>query len=325
MGSVLGTLGQSYRITKDALGYIFSYPKMLVPTLVIKVFYVAGYLAILIYTPLLDVVLGEVGLSLMEILLILYLTIVYFRFFEGLIALVTLQLVKQQSENYKMSLLKAIWRTLVHSLLKTFPIILFWSVIEFVIAVVFAIIKGLLRGKDGDDTMLSRAADRTQRLLNNMLDRVSLLSFPAIVWDNMRTIAAIKEGLTIFKGRFGVIFSGTIIGGLFYLVMSIPAAVVFFLGAYFEFLNIYVLVGIFIYALVIWSIKFLIEVLFSTKIYLWHRAWSNARLKAIKEGKEEPEITDIPQPNLLTGYSSVFLDVKFKRDKDQGPEPMSQY
>ncbi|MGM0436289.1 MAG: hypothetical protein ACQEQA_04490 [Bacillota bacterium] len=324
MGSILDALGQSYRITKDALNYIFSHPKMLVPTFLIKVLYVAGYFAILLFTPLREMVLGEAGLSLLEMLLILYLTIVYFRFFEGLIALVTLHLVKQQSEEHTMSLLKALGGTLGQSLLRAFPIILFWAFIEFFIAVVFAFIKAALRGKDGNSNpLLEGTANRTQRFLNNMLDRVSMLSFPVIIWDKKGTLTAIKESMAIFKSKVGVVLGGAIIGRLFYLLMAVPAAIVFFAADYFGVVSGPLLIGIVVYALVIWSIKYLIEVLFTTKIYLWHRAWSNARIEAYRKGETEPNLEDIPQPNLLSGYSSVFLDVKF--NKDSGPEPMSQY
>lgn len=327
MGSILDTFTRSYRITKDALGYVISHPKMLVPTFLIKVVYVFGYIGIIFFTPVGDMIFGNADISLLELLLILYLSIVYFRFFEGLATLVTLHLVKQQSEDYKMSLLKAVGATLRYALLKTFPIILFWSAIEFVIAVVFAFIKSLLRGKDGDsDSVLSQWASRTQRFLNNMLDKVSVLSFMVIIWDRKKTFHAVKESTAIFKSRFGLVFSGTIVGGLFYLVMALPAGVALFVASYFELISGGFLIGLIIYALVIWSIKYLVDVLFTTKVYLWHRAWSKARYEAYEKGEAEPEIEDIPQPDLLSGYSSVFLDVKFKKDREpDGPEPMIQY
>ena len=312
-----------YRTTIDSLKYIIRHPKLMIPTFLIKIVDLAIIVWFFGFTTLGQNIRNDLeSFAFWQLLLIGYFMIVSIRLIEGIATMITLSLVKQNDQENNMSLFKALIETFKSSLWLAFPVILFWALVEFIIILIFSGLSMLLnRGnKGGKKSFAQRTLDRKRKLIQKMLKMVGLFSYPIIIWEKKTPWRAIKESLNMFKSRFGVIISGISFIGFLILLMWIPPVTLLFIAAIFEFMNLAILIGIFIYMMLMWSLKYLIETLFITKVYLWYRAWEKACEEAEASGKPTPSLNDIPKPNLLFGYSDILLDEQIS--EAEAPEPM---
>ncbi len=312
-----------FRTTMDSLKYLLSHPKLIVPTFFIKIVDIVLFVWFFGFTSLGNRILDDTAsFAVWQLFLIAYLMLVTVRLIEGIATMMTLSMVKQNDQTYKMGFFKALVETLTSSLWLALPVILFWALIEFIIHLVFAAISAMLNrdNKRSGKSMAQRALDRKRRFIQRMIKLVSLFSYPIVVWDKKPFFRAIKESFAMFKSRFGVILTGTSFLGFLIALMWLPPFIIVMIAGYFEFLNLGIVIGLFVYMVLLWSIKYLIETLFITKVFLWYRAWQKACDEAKEKGKEIPSLNEIPKPDLLYGYSDILLDDQIK--EAEAPEPM---
>ncbi|MFW6298207.1 MAG: hypothetical protein ACOC14_00875 [Bacillota bacterium] len=320
--SIKNSIKNGFHITLDVFKYIKAHPKILVPIIGIKLLYVSIPVVLLVYTTLLDSVVVnflEMEYSTVVTVLILYLIVVYFRFFETLGAAYSLELVRQNDADGSMSLLKGLGHLIARSLLRILPIILIWSALEMILKFIIAVIKGILRSLTGERGSLSeRGADFTGRIFNKALRLAMLMALPMVVWEKRGPIESVTDGFDAFETKAGDVFSGMGVRMFFYTLMLIPAVVLLSLAYRFGFLDTPFTFVVIAYVLILWSLDFLVEILFSTKIYLWYSAWQTKRREAFKNHETLPLIDDIEQPSFLSGYSDSYMKERVKASKKDG-------
>ncbi|MFW5895042.1 MAG: hypothetical protein ACOCU0_03835 [Bacillota bacterium] len=319
ISSLKTSLKHGFHITLDVLKYIKANPKILVPVIGIKVLYVGIPVVLFAYTTWLD----SAALNLFNFeysweitVLILYLIIVYFRFFETLGASYSLELIRQNDMDGSMSLSKGFGHLITQSLLRVLPIIFIWSALELILKFIIAVIKGIIRSLTGRRrSMAESGADLTGRVVNNALRLGMLMALPMVVWEKRGPVDSIKDGFDAFETKAGDVFSGMGVRMFFYALMFIPALFLSALASRLGILNAPLIIAIAAYMLILWSLDFLVEILFSTKIYLWYSAWQKKRREAFKKSETLPLMDDIEQPSFLSGYSDLYMKEEVKASK----------
>jgi hypothetical protein len=105
------------------------------------------------------------------------------------------------------------------------------------------------------------------------------LILPAIAWDNMNFVQATQKGLLVLKTHLGEFARGYALTYAAAVVVFLPAAVVFVLGARHRHMAPLVhfpdavWVATMIYCGLAWSFCLYLEQMFVAQLYLWHMKW----------------------------------------------------
>lgn len=302
---MLNAFKNGFLITLDALKYMKKNPKILVPVILIKILYIVLAGVIVLYTPLLTYLPNNSSdVTLVHILVGIYVLIVYVKFFESLSALYSLDLIRQKNNEGSMGLFRGFIHIFTRSVIKALPIILIWSLMEMALKIVIALLQVFLGRKR---SRLHRGAGDAGNVLTRTLRMISLVSLPMIVWKEKGTFASLKESFKVFKKRFGVVFVGLGINHVFYSLMGLPAILAIYLADRYEFISLEFFIGLAIYLLLIWSVAYIVEILFSTRIYLWYASWQTEKEAAESRGENPPALDSVEKPDFLSGHTDAII------------------
>jgi len=129
---------------------------------------------------------------------------------------------------------------------------------------------------------------------------IIFLILPAVAWEELSPIKAIKKGLTVLRGNLPEFLTGFALTEVFASIVFLPAAIIFYIDSKFgvifpEFVWYFVLV----YIAFSWSLTFLVEQLYVAELYLWHIKWEDECQFAKQEGKELPNLPVNSKPSFF--------------------------
>lgn len=244
-------------------------------------------------------------------------------FFASLLAFsasMLLELVQQAERGEELSLQKALGETLGLNLLKMLPIVVAWTVIWFALSVLTALFTRKKRGSSSNaDNFSAENAARTLagqtrfsfsaaffRALNKGVRMVVFLILPAIAWQNLGPLEAVRRGLRILRLNLGTFMTGYALSELAAMVIFIPPAILFYLsGEYKLEFPQWVWSATIAYIALGWSYAIYLEQMFTATLYLWHLKWEKAIGHAYATGGKIPSMRDIPAPSLLDGVNDL--------------------
>jgi hypothetical protein len=260
----------------------------------------------------------ERGLGLPQVLVIVFVAIAILSISVLLACDVLLGLVRQAGEG-SLSLGKAVGRTLGRDLLPIIPLALIWAIIWFALIVLECIFSK--KHESDDDELTARNAAETLAGYNSFslsgaffealekgVRMVMFLILPAISWEGLAPIAAIKKGLAILRAHVGDFAVGYAITYAAAGIIFLPPAIIFELGTgrhgnppliHFP---ASVWTGVIIYIALAWSFSLYLEQMSMAQLYLRHLAWDKETQRAKERGAAPPAFKDIAPTGLLAQF-----------------------
>jgi hypothetical protein len=231
---------------------------------------------------------------------------------------------------------KSLGKTIAKDLFQVLPVAIVWAVILFVLTVIEVLLSKEKQESDTDFSdrsvvqSLSGAGNfsLTQtffQALQKGIRMVVFLIIPAIVWEGLDTVAAMKKGIAIFRAHLEEFAFGYALtyaaGAMVFIPVAIflelsrhrhgqPPLVVFSHEAW---------CGLIVYIGFATSFCLYLEQMFGASLYLWHMKWEKTSQEAIQRGDPAPLFKKVPPPCLLETFSELreFLPV-FGMEDDLG-------
>lgn len=289
----------------DSIEVFRHHPRFLVPLLAVWAVY-APTVLYLKYSVNWDVIPAE------RALLLNLGVVLLFAFLLACSCSVLLELIQQLESGQNPSLSRAAAATLRSNLLKMLPIILVWTVVWFVLLVIQAMLSKKKR-RGAQESFSAESAAKTLagygqfslsaaffHALNKGIRMVVFLILPAIAWENLGFMRAVKKGLTVFRTHLAHFSAGFVLTELIAVVLFLPPAILFWISDALDvqFPSI-VWVAIILYIGMAWSYSIYLEQMFTAELYLWHLKWEREVKARQLRGEQLPELEEIPLPHLL--------------------------
>ncbi|HVS33788.1 MAG TPA: hypothetical protein VMS98_20300 [Thermoanaerobaculia bacterium] len=288
------------------------YPVFLVPLLTVWIIY-APTVLYLRYGVNWDV------LATSEAVLINLGAIFLFAFLLTMSCSVLLELIEIVESDQKPGLGRAIRATMGSNLVHMLPIVVVWTVIWFVLAVIQAL---LSRKKNRGDRPKFSAEDAARtlmgggrfslsaaffRALQKAVRMVVFLILPAIAWERMGFIRGTKRGLAVFRSQLGRFAEGFAITELATIVLFLPPALLAMLTRSFDVtLPTGVWVAVIIYTGCAWSYSIYLEQMYMAELYLWNLKWERTSKARELRGEEPLAFDKVPRPHLLDNVHDLL-------------------
>ncbi|MDA3931530.1 MAG: hypothetical protein PF513_02200 [Tenericutes bacterium] len=284
------TIGTGWSVFKKNLKLIFSKPYLLLPMMVAwGVFIYTTYWFNTNYN------LAEMDISML--LLVLFGFIFLSTFTIGVASLFVLEMLEQHETTGKINPFKALLDMITRDLWRALPIIILWSLVDFILTIIISILDSGRKRKNRP----RRSKGPIQRAVEAFRDLVrmgSMTIFTVIAWENLGSKASFDKGYSVFKNRFSEMLVGFGLNKIFGLILVIPIIIVSFA------LRAGVLpfqttsIALIIYISVVWSLRKLIEQLFVSELYLWYKHYELTIKKADRLGTKPPSsLYDVPRPS----------------------------
>lgn len=284
------SIQSGWSVFKKNLKLIFSKPLLLIPMMlawvistIVAIWFFSTYnLESMEIAPLLLVLFGFTFLSTFTI---------------AIASLFILEMLEQHERTGKMNPFKALIEMLTKDLWRSLPIIIVWSLVDFVLVIVIAILDSTRKRKNRP----RRPRGPIQRAVEAFRDMVrmgSMTVFTVIAWETLGPKESFDKGFKVFKNRFAEMLVGFGLNKVAGLILVIPVFIVV-IGLYGGLLPVQgTIIGIIIYVSIVWSLRKLIEQLFVSELYLWYMHYERAIKKAKKLGEEPPtSLYDVPRPS----------------------------
>jgi hypothetical protein len=303
-----GSWARGWQVIAQSLRLFLRHPVLLIPIL----------FAWLVYAP---IILGlryahfARPLTLLESMFVAFAAITILSVTTLLACDALLDLVRQASEG-SLSFRQAAGHTLGRDLWPILPLAMIWAMIWFVLLLLECIFSR--KGERDDDDLTAQHAAETLagydsfslsgaffEALQKGVRMVMFLILPAISWEGLEPITAIKKGLAILRAHVGDFAVGYAITYAAAAIIFLPAAVIFELGTgrhgnppLIHFSDA-VWTGVIIYIAFAWSFSLYLEQMSMAQLYLRHFAWEKASRTACANGNLPPAFKDIPATGLL--------------------------
>ena len=129
---------------------------------------------------------------------------------------------------------------------------------------------------------------------------VVFLILPAIAWENLSFIAAIRKGIYVLKKNLNIFVGGFLLTLTATFIIYLPPGIIFYISGKFNVkFEDWVWVTTLIYCAFAWSFSMYLEQMFTAELYLWHLKWEKAVRKAKKYGQKIPKLNQIDAPSIL--------------------------
>ena len=296
-------MGNGWKLILRSVRIFSKYPIFLLPILMVWLIYAPS----IIY---LKYVFPWKRVSFSETLGVVFAEIVLFSFIILISSTLTLELIQQLERGQSLSVGKAWEEVIGRDLLKILPLALCWAIIWCILT----IIEALLSRRDKDDqfdaahvamTLANYRHFSLSRAFIEALEKgvrmVVFLILPAIAWEDLGLLHATKKGFGVLKAHLAEFASGYALTYLAALLMFLPPAIMFKLGAGRHGnppLIVFpqsVWVGVIIYIGFAWSFCMYLEQMFTATLYLVHLKWEEALKTAKTQGKPLPSFRDVLQ------------------------------
>lgn len=214
----------------------------------------------------------------------------------GIASLFILEMIEQLESRGKINPFKALFDMLSKDLWRALPLIILWSLIDFVLVLIIGFLDAGRKRKNRP----RRPKGPIQRAVEAFRDFVrmgSMMIFTVIAWENLGPKQSFDKGYRVFKHRFSELLVGWGLNKVTGFLLGIPIILVFLaLQAHLLPLRPTFL-GLIIYLSIIWSLRKLIEQLFVSELYLWYLHYEKAINQAHLSGQTPPaSMQDVKRP-----------------------------
>jgi hypothetical protein len=297
--AILNSLKEGWQLFIDSISVLKKYPSFLIPIFIAWVIIAA----VVLYLRYWFVIPDSLLLGFLEIFGFLFLI----TFIVTLSNLMMLELVQQIENGQKPNFGKALKETFTSDLIKAIPLAFLWAVIWFIILVIEALLSKAKRkasytpslqdaaealgGVGQPISWLKLGLDMIQKVLRMTI----FLSLPAIAWENMGPVAALKKGIQIIKKHPVQFLSAYTLTSVAAFFMAIPLIAVFYLDLYAGVVfpsEVWVIV--IIYEGIVWTLSMYLEQMSVALLYIWHLRWENKG--------EKGDLSSVAKPNLLDDH-----------------------
>jgi len=300
-------IGNAWRIMVKSVKFMFKKPLCLIPFVFALVLNIA-FLVVIQLNVNLDT------LSNGEMLGLVFLVIFVETFFVSIASLILLELLEQYETDGDMRFGKAIGDALTKDLFRALPIILGWSIIQFLIMILEALFSGDSDGRG--KSFLSRFISRLFRAIKKGVRMGAMLIMAAIAWEDIPPGKAYQKGKSVYKSNFVEIASSIGISSLFSLLLILPLILIVIIisvanlqvGVWFIYLLMF-------YFAFMWSAGLLIEQLFAAELYLWYRVYEKEKEEAEYSNSTVPlSIHSVKKPSFFDEVPDFITKDRRKKD-----------
>ena len=263
-----------FTIFKNNLGFIIKHPFTLLPLLL--ALGASGWGAYYART-LVDVD----ALTVAELLGMAYLISAISTFSISIAALFIVELLEQHETTGVMNPFTALGDLLTKDLWRALPIIILWSIIDFLISLLINMLAAARRDRKNSrrrhrKSWLEHALEAFQIMFRMKM----MLAFTIIGWDSKGPIASYDRASHIYKTNFSTGLTGVGLSKFVSFISMVPAILVLVIGQ-----NIGAPQGtlytiVLVYLIIAWSIGRLIEQLYVSELYLWHLHYETAKQRS---------------------------------------------
>jgi hypothetical protein len=283
------TIQSGWSVFKRTLKLIFSKPYLLIPMII-------AWLALVFASIWFNSTYNLETMEILELLLVLFASTFLSTFTIGIASLFILEMIEQLETRGKINPFKALFDMLSKDLWRALPIIILWSLADFILILIISFLDSLRKRKNRP----KRPKGPIQRAVEAFRDLVrmgSMMVFTVIAWENLGPKQSFDKGYRVFKYRFSELLVGWGLNKVMGILLVIPVILVY-IGLQANLLPLQAtLIGLIIYISIMWSLRKLIEQLFVSELYLWYLHYERAKAKAMSTGSEPPaSLYDVERP-----------------------------
>lgn len=247
--------------------------------------------------------------SVQQSLAIIFGVIFFWAFFLSHSCSVLLEMIEQHESNKPKSIFKAVGHTLQKNTLKMIPIVLLWSIVWFLLAIVSMILSKAEKNKEFSAENAAKTLANYQEFswravtieaLQKGVRMIVFLMLPAIAWENKGPFDALKKGFVVFRTNlagFATAFTMSYLAAA--LIFALPAIIFYLTGKMEIELPTWLWVTLIIYIGFGTSYIIYLEQLFGAELYMWHMRWEESVVGAKASNKPIPNISEITKPTVL--------------------------
>jgi hypothetical protein len=233
-----------------------------------------------------------------------------------------LEMLQEFENGGKLRCFKSLCKTLARDVFQMLPVAILWAVILFVLTVIELLLSKDKQKDDADfsDRSVAQFLSPSTNLslsqtffkaLQKGIRMIVFLIIPAIVWERMDTVAAMRKGIGVFRAHlkeFAFGYALTYAAGAMVFIPAViflelskhrhgqPPLVVFPHQAW---------CGLIIYIGFATSFCLYLEQMFGASLYLWHMKWEKASQEALQRGDPAPLFKRVPPPHLLESFDAL--------------------
>jgi len=303
-----GSWSRGWQLIVSTLKIFQKYPIFIVPIIIVWLIYAPIIIYLKYFFPWNNFGFGA-------ILGIIFFMLFIFSFIILISCAIVLELIQQLETGKELCLGSAIQETMNKDLAKIFPIALIWAIIWFILTIIEALLSKKEEGKkefNAENAAKTLANYREFSLSRAFIEALAkgirmiiFLILPAVAWEDLGFVDAIKKGLRVLRSHLAEFASGYALTYVAATIVFLPPAIMFELGTgrhgnppLIHFPDS-VWVGVIVYIGFAWSFCMYLEQMFTANLYLWHLKWERKVDSAKKEGQPLPDFVDIEQPSLL--------------------------
>lgn len=229
-------------------------------------------------------------------------------------------MVQQSFTGKKMNLKNAVLETFKRNIWNILILNLVWTILFMILCFIEGVLaKSNESGKEDDISLKGIATTLTTtdtsfstQLILRLARMAAFLVMPAICWENLGFISAVKRGYKILRSNLAVFSSGYVFISIMTLFVMLPVSAFYGINSWMvkhlPEVSIPPTIWIFviIYTGLAWCFIIYFEQIFTALIYLWHIKWEKEVKIAKKEGTPIPKLADVEMPIMLRKFKYVF-------------------
>lgn len=264
----------------SSLRFFRTYPVSILPLLAAWCVYATVILYLQFYCP-------WDSLEMPVVYLIAIGSYILFSLAYGIASLILLEIAQQVETDGKIKFWKAVGDAIQKDFIKALPILLIWAVIWFILSLL-QVLFSRRKKNDTNESFSAKAAARTMMgsgsdkslassffgALSKSVRMLSFLILPAIAWEDLSPLSAVKKGIEVFKMSKTQFAKAYVSTSAFAVAVYIVPSMIFYMDSK-QSLN---LPDVFWYAVLVYialasSLVFMVEQLYVAQIYLWFMAF----------------------------------------------------
>lgn len=311
-----GGWGRGWQLILATLKILQRYPLFLIPIIIVWAIYAPIIIYLKYFFPWSSYSFGvDLG--------VVFFTLFIFSFIILFSCSVVLELIQQLETGKRLSLIGAFQETISKNMKKILPIALIWAIIWFILTIIEALLSKKKKGREefnaenAAKTLAGYGEFSFSRAFIEALEKgirmVVFLILPAVAWEDLSFIMAIKKGFRVLKAHLAEFASGYALTYAAAVIVFLPPAIIFELGTgrhgnppLIHFPDS-VWTGVIIYIGFAWSFCMYLEQMFTASLYLWHLKWEKKVEVAKQQNQPLPDFKDVEQPSLLDNVPDLLV------------------
>lgn len=228
-----------------------------------------------------------------------------------------LEMLQDLEERKTTGLFDTFRRVLFENFIDILPIAIVWAFLWFILSIIGAILSK--RDRNRTEAFTAQSAAETlagyERFsfsslfidaLQKGIRMIVFLIMPAIAWENLGSIAAIKKGFAVFRVRLNQFTMGYALTFGASALAFLPAVVMVELGTDGKdgapplvHFSDHAWIVLTVYIGFAWSFSIYLEQMFTASLYMWHLKWEKLCKEAKEKGDPLPGFNEVHPPQIL--------------------------